>query len=448
MTSRGCPFNCTFCCNSILREIYKGKGSYIRRRSIENVISELLTAKKKYNIAEVTFQDDIFVDDPKWLYPFLEEYKKKIGLPFACFLHSRFVSEPVIKSLKDAGLYTADLGIQSGSEKIRREVYHRRQSNEEIIRAANLLNREIAMAYDIIIDNPFETQEHLIDTINLLLQFPHPFRLHLITLTLFPKYPVTLKAMERGLIERPNADVSVKEWLMIHKEERPTEIQSLYLLIAATQHASVSRDFIAKAMKDRRLLNQPKKLFDLLDRRIKEKDYVHDYRKREKPLEHLEGINRVLVIPSGEISSVSTIVQSIMEKYSGCHCFLLTGEFPQQYFPILSPEKLSALTQKEKEVIELIVYLKNDDGLKLFGIEYALIRQLRERKFNLAVLIHGNQKGLGYIHVELLALLSGAKHTLIFKPDHSITRLHPFSFIKTLIERKMGRKGKSISIHS
>ena len=443
MTSRGCPFSCTFCCNGILKEIYTGKGNYIRRRSIDNVISELLIAKESYDISEVLFQDDIFVDDPKWLYPFLEEYKRKISLTCACYLHSRFVSELLIKSLQDAGLHSAALGIQSGSEKIRREIYHRKQSNEEIIRSANILNRETAMAYDIIIDNPFETKEDLTETINLLLHFPHPFRVHLLTLTFFPKYPITVRAVEKGLIQRHNADISAKEWLMVYKEERPREIQSLYLLMAAAQHASVPRDFISKTMEDKRLLNHPKKLFDLLDRMIKEKDYIHDYRKREKTLEHLEGIKRVLVIPSGKISSISAILQSIWEKFPGCLCVLLTGKFPQKYCTILSLEKITAFTKKEREPVELIVYLKNDHRFKLFGIEYALICQLREKKFDLAILIHENEEGLGYVHVELLALLSGAKHTLIFKPNHSVIRLHPFSFIKAVIKRKIGWKAKS-----
>ena len=446
MTSRGCPFNCSFCSNSILREIYKGKGSYIRRRSIENVISELLMAKEKYNISEVLFQDDVFVHDLQWLYPFLEEYKKKIGLPFACYLHSRFISEPLIKSLKEAGLYTADIGIQSGSEKIRRDVYNRRQSNEEILRAATLLNGEIGMAYDIITDNPFETKEDLIDTLNLLLQFPHPFRLNITTLILFPNYPITRKAIESGLIDKPNTDASITEWLMIYKDERPQEVQSLYLLIAATQHASVSRDFISKAMKDKRLLDHPKKLFGLLDRMIKEKDYIHDYRKREKSLEYLERVQRVLLIPSGEVSSVSTVLQSIKEKYPNSLCVLLTGTFSQRYFPSLSPARIGAFTQKEREAVELMTYLKKGPGFKLFGMEYALIRQLRKRKFDLAILIHENEEGLGYIHVELLALLSGAKHTLILKPNHAVVALHPFSFLKTVIKRKMGWKGKSRGI--
>jgi hypothetical protein len=179
---------------------------------------------------------------------------------------------------------------------------------------------------------------------------------------------------------------------------------------------------------------------------IKEKDYVHDYRKREKYLEYLEGIKRVLVIPSGNISSISTILQTVWGEFPGCHCFLLTGQFSQKYCTILPLEKITGFTQNEREPTELIIYLKNDQGFKLFGIEYALIRQLKKKKFDLAILIHENEEGFGYIHVELLALLSGAKHVLIFKPNQSLVRLHPFSFINAAIKRKIGFKRKNTGV--
>ena len=445
MTSRGCPFSCTFCCNSILREIYRGKGNYIRRRSVDNVLSELLIAKESYAISEVLFLDDIFVDDPKWLSPFLEEYKRKINLPFACYLHSRFVKEPLIRSLKEAGLHSAALGIQSGSERIRREVYHRRQSNEEILRSADILNREIVMAYDIIIDNPFETREDLVETINLLLKFPHPFRVHLLTLTFFPGYPITIRALEKRLISRDNADISAEEWLMVYKDQRPKEIQSLYLLMAATQHASVPRDFISESVRNKRLLENPKKLFDRLDGMITEKDYIHDYRKGERIFEYLEEIRKVLVIPSGDIASVSTVLGTVWEKFPGCLCSILTGEFSQKYCTILSPEKIAPLARMERASLELIVHAENDHRFNVAGLEYGWIRQLRKKEFDLTILLHENEEGLGYIHVELLALLIGAKHTLIVKPDQSLVRLDPVSFIKGVARRKIGRPGSHCS---
>jgi anaerobic magnesium-protoporphyrin IX monomethyl ester cyclase len=442
MTSRGCPFSCTYCCNSILREIYRGKGKYIRRRSIENVISELLFAKTTDQITEVVFVDDIFVDDPEWLYPFLEEYKKQIRLPFACFLHSQFVTASLKQSLKEAGLYTAALGIQSGSERVRKDIYHRRQTNQELIRSANILNREVGMAYDIIIDNPFETTEDLRESIDLLLQFPYPFRLHLLTLTFFPTYPITRRAIEKGLIQKPNADVSVREWLMIYKEERPKEIQSLYLLIAATQHSSVGREFIRHAMNDKDLLNDPKRLFHQLDQMIKEEDYIHNYRKRDKNLEYLEGVEKVLIIPSGGISTLKTVLQTILGKYPDCLCSVLTGTFPQKYSSILPPERISAFAREERHPLEVISYSGNHRGPRLFGLDWKWVRQLRAKQFDLAVLIHENEGGWGYIHVDFLAILSGAKHILAFESDQSVSRLDSFSFLKSVIERKIRGRGE------
>ena len=65
MTSRGCPFNCTYCCNNALRGIYRGK--YLRRRSVDNVIGELVKAKKDFpNLMSISFLDDVFTFDKIW----------------------------------------------------------------------------------------------------------------------------------------------------------------------------------------------------------------------------------------------------------------------------------------------------------------------------------------------------------------------------------------------
>ncbi len=45
MTSRGCQYNCSYCCHSYLKKLYKDKGRYLRYRSIDNIIKELLQAK-------------------------------------------------------------------------------------------------------------------------------------------------------------------------------------------------------------------------------------------------------------------------------------------------------------------------------------------------------------------------------------------------------------------
>jgi radical SAM superfamily enzyme YgiQ (UPF0313 family) len=71
MTSRGCPFSCTYCCNNTLRRIFKGKGKYVRRRTVVNVIEELVQAKKMFkNLTYIVFFDDVFTFDINWIRKF------------------------------------------------------------------------------------------------------------------------------------------------------------------------------------------------------------------------------------------------------------------------------------------------------------------------------------------------------------------------------------------
>ncbi|GAG80969.1 unnamed protein product, partial [marine sediment metagenome] len=44
--SRGCPFNCTYCCNGVYLRLYKG--GYVRRRPIKHILDELIELKAKY----------------------------------------------------------------------------------------------------------------------------------------------------------------------------------------------------------------------------------------------------------------------------------------------------------------------------------------------------------------------------------------------------------------
>ncbi len=66
MTARGCPYSCSYCINDYYRKLYNGE-KYVRRRSINNVITELVEAKKKLNINYITFYDEVFTFDKKWM---------------------------------------------------------------------------------------------------------------------------------------------------------------------------------------------------------------------------------------------------------------------------------------------------------------------------------------------------------------------------------------------
>ncbi|MFH1452227.1 MAG: radical SAM protein [archaeon] len=211
MTSRGCPFNCSFCNSGTLKKIYSGKGKYLRRRSVGNVIDEIKMAKNKWSsIKKIYFVDDVFSFDIKWIEEFGPIYKKLIDTPFYCYVHPLFVIENTIKILKDAGLYEVNMGIQSGSERIRRELYHRPESNEQVIKAIKILNKyKIRVVCDLILGMPYETEEDRKTNLKLLMELPKPIILLTYNLLFFPN-SLTEKALNDGLITEKDLEENKK----------------------------------------------------------------------------------------------------------------------------------------------------------------------------------------------------------------------------------------------
>ncbi len=166
MMSRGCPFSCTFCCNSLLKTLSRGKGAYLRWRSVGNVIEELAQAKRRWNYRTVAFYDDVFTFNKKWAREFLPLYRKEIGRPFACVEHPRMIDEEIVGLLKEAGCVNIQLGIQSLNEKTRKEVLGRSETNEEIRESLRLIKEHgIGVTVDHIAEIPRETEEDQIEAV-------------------------------------------------------------------------------------------------------------------------------------------------------------------------------------------------------------------------------------------------------------------------------------------
>ena len=187
VTTRGCPFSCTYCCNSFLSKLYPERK--IRTRSVENCLEELEEAVKEFpDILYINILDDCFLSyDLEWLTKFSEGIKKRIKRDIICCTTPIHVNEAKIKVLKEAGLSWILVGLESGSERINYEVYKRFVSNDKFIETAKIIGKyNIAGRYDIILDNPYETEEDVIETINCLLKIPKPYQLELFSLWFFP----------------------------------------------------------------------------------------------------------------------------------------------------------------------------------------------------------------------------------------------------------------------
>jgi len=113
----------------------------------------------------------------------------------------RITSEK-LELLVKSGLVRLDIGVESGSERIKREIFNRPVSNETIIKAAEIINRypQLIVFYFIIIGNPYDARQDLLDTISLVSRLPAPFYLQAYNLVFIPGTILFEKALADGII--------------------------------------------------------------------------------------------------------------------------------------------------------------------------------------------------------------------------------------------------------
>jgi radical SAM superfamily enzyme YgiQ (UPF0313 family) len=202
MASRGCPYHCSYCYNSALRSIYIGKGDYFRKRSVENVLDELLYAKRQIpRIKRIKFDDDTFVFGQKWIDEFCRRYKSEINLPFDILLNPEMANYDTLWKLKRAGLKRVQVGIQTGSETEAKEVYERPLSNRKILEFSQM-NKHLGLdvIYDVILDDPLATESDKEELFKFIFNLPRPYKLFLYSLTVFPKTALAEKLLRAGMI--------------------------------------------------------------------------------------------------------------------------------------------------------------------------------------------------------------------------------------------------------
>ena len=202
MAVRGCPYECTFCIHNFTRKASEGLGTYLRRRSVDHVMQELKAAvRERPKLRSIALSDDIFAPPRPWLEEFCARYKEEIHLPFVMYSFARMVDESKVRLMRDAGLLATTMGIQSGSERIRRDCYDRETSNEEIIRACEIFERHgVVRNLDFIGDNPYENDQDRIETVELLGRLPKPFYFNYFSLSYFPGVDLTTRALADGHI--------------------------------------------------------------------------------------------------------------------------------------------------------------------------------------------------------------------------------------------------------
>jgi radical SAM superfamily enzyme YgiQ (UPF0313 family) len=203
--SIGCPFHCTYCGNT---KFIANDAKYkrIRHPSARYMVDQVKDVRRRFpHLSQVSFHDDSFMAIP---YPQLEEFaylwKAELDIPFAVYgVIPNYVKQDKFELLTWAGMNRIRMGIQSGSEHILE--FYKRPSPPAKIRAAGEVIGNFAPkyhlppAYDLIVDNPIETRQDVVDTLELIYEMPRPYTLFIYSLKVIPNTELEKAMRERGI---------------------------------------------------------------------------------------------------------------------------------------------------------------------------------------------------------------------------------------------------------
>lgn len=169
--TRGCPYDCNYCGSGSNRKAYEkdGKYGYVRHKNPYIFIQECMTLKLRYDLEIFYFIDGSFGVMPKKDLRILSKlYSEYVNLPFICLVNPLSITDEVAKLMAEMGCVHVSMGIESGIEKYRKEIFNRHMTDKRIIQAVKSLKKyRIQVGGYNIIGVSGMDREHVFKTIKL-----------------------------------------------------------------------------------------------------------------------------------------------------------------------------------------------------------------------------------------------------------------------------------------
>ena len=163
VTSRSCPFQCTFCYHPI--------GTQYRQRSLNSVMQELETNVLRHKINTLAIYDELFTNDIARVYDFCERItrlRSKLSweLRWGCQMRVNKIDDKLLATMRDAGCYMVSYGFESYSLKVLSSM-KKHITPPEIARAVDLtLKNHISIQANFIFGDRAETLETARETLD------------------------------------------------------------------------------------------------------------------------------------------------------------------------------------------------------------------------------------------------------------------------------------------
>jgi anaerobic magnesium-protoporphyrin IX monomethyl ester cyclase len=171
ITARGCPYRCSFCSDQYF---YPGK---MRRRSLENVLKELVHLKETYpQMDYVDFVDGTFTYDRKYLEDLCQALiDRKLNISWRCTARYDTIDREMLKLMKKSGCTALYIGLESGSDEVLKEL-KKNMSVSSIVEASKIVrDAGIISVTSMLLGSPNESRASLEDTLKVMRGFNTDF---------------------------------------------------------------------------------------------------------------------------------------------------------------------------------------------------------------------------------------------------------------------------------
>ncbi len=197
---RGCPFGCTYCSNHALRDLTGGK--YVRFRSPEKIVDEIRWIVQRFpEIDKLYLEIETIGASPAYaiqlcdrLAAFNADRDKPLAFRANLAVTTQLVRHPLdlramLSAFQRANLHDLNVGLESGSERIRKEVLNRPvYSNDDLVEFCKTAREHgISVALYVLMGLPTETVEDYLETVAVA-RACHPSIIHE---SIFYPYPGT-----------------------------------------------------------------------------------------------------------------------------------------------------------------------------------------------------------------------------------------------------------------
>lgn len=214
ISSRGCPYTCTFCSTAGI-----SKGNW-RSMTAELTYERVMKMVKKYNLNVVKFYDENFTSNPKRAERIAELIKGEVGWSMQARMDNMLITD--MKKLEEGGLRVVEPGVESGSDRILKLVNKAESKATMIAANRKLAQTNIKAFYNFMMGFPGETYEELMETIDLaLLLIKENPNAHITQFYIFVPYlgaPLFDYAVQQGF----KVPQTLEEWVAFSRQQTYT----------------------------------------------------------------------------------------------------------------------------------------------------------------------------------------------------------------------------------